>query len=275
MNIDSIAKESFKNGMSGAGAMTIQVSTLMWLRTTMNYQYKHGGTFVSTLRSLYQQGGIPRFYRGILPALMIGPVSRFGDTASNAAALQYYRDSKLPLYIQTLSASVLAGLWRIVTVPLDAWKTSKQVHGSDGTHILKIKYGSQGIPGLYQGAMATSLATIVGHYPWFITFNYLNEYLPKADYKENLFLALARNASIGFCSSLTSDIASNSIRVVKTYKQTHPETISYKKTIQEIITKDGINGLFFRGLTTKILTNGIQGIVFSVCYKFLNEQTKK
>lgn len=275
MSIDSIARDSLKNGLNGAGAMTIQVSTLMWLRTTMNYQYKHGGTFMQTLRLLHQQGGVARFYRGIVPALMIGPVSRFGDTASNAAALHYYRDSRLPLYLQTFSASVLAGLWRIVTVPLDAWKTSKQVHGTDGVHILMKKYRSQGITGLYQGAMATSLATIVGHYPWFITFNYLNRYLPKADYKDSLLSALARNASIGFCSSLTSDVASNSIRVIKTYKQTHPDTISYRKTIEEIITKDGLHGLFFRGLTTKILTNGLQGIVFSVCFKFLNEQTKK
>lgn len=273
--MDSITRDALKNGLNGAGAMTIQVSTLMWLRTTMNYQYKHGGSLGSTIRLLYQQGGIPRFYRGIVPALMIGPVSRFGDTAANATALHYYRESGLPLYLQTLSASVLAGLWRIGTVPLDAWKTSKQVHGSDGINVLKVKYRSQGISGLYHGALATSLATIVGHYPWFITFNYLNAYLPKIDYRDDPLSALIRNASIGFCSSFTSDVASNSIRVIKTYKQTHPETISYTKTIQEIITKDSLHGLFFRGLTTKILTNGIQGVVFSVCFKYFDELSKR
>ena len=33
-----------KGGTSGAAAMAIQVSTLMWMRTTMNYQYRYGTT---------------------------------------------------------------------------------------------------------------------------------------------------------------------------------------------------------------------------------------
>ena len=32
-------------GLNGYKAMTIQVFSLMWLRTIMNYQYKNGGTF--------------------------------------------------------------------------------------------------------------------------------------------------------------------------------------------------------------------------------------
>ena len=56
----------------------------MWLRTTINYQYRYGTTTGQALRTLYKEGGIPRFYRGLLPALVQGPLSRFGDTAANA-----------------------------------------------------------------------------------------------------------------------------------------------------------------------------------------------
>lgn len=52
------------SGFSGSSAMAVQVCTLMWLRTTMNYQYRYGGTFVETLKTLYSQGGVLRFYRG-------------------------------------------------------------------------------------------------------------------------------------------------------------------------------------------------------------------
>ena len=38
-------------------------------------------------RILWKQGGIPRFYRGLGPALFQGPLSRFGDTAANTAIL--------------------------------------------------------------------------------------------------------------------------------------------------------------------------------------------
>ena len=69
---------------------------------------------------------------------------------------------------------------------------------------------------------------------------------------------LGRNAFMGFCSSVVSDTVSNSVRVVKTTKQTHQHHISYPDAVKEIVAKDGVIGLFGRGLQTRILTNGIQ-----------------
>jgi hypothetical protein len=34
-----------------------------------------------------------------------------------------------------------------------------------------------------------------------------------------------------------------------------------------VIAKDGIQGLFLRGLGTKLITNGMQGILFSVLWR--------
>ena len=86
-------------------AMAIQVFTLMWLRTTMNWQYvwllfdrftwhrffvssnvffplsfryRNGCNSRTALKLLYKEGGILRFYRGLLPALIQGPLARFG-----------------------------------------------------------------------------------------------------------------------------------------------------------------------------------------------------
>ena len=67
--------------------MVLQVSTLMWMRTTMNYQYKNGGTTMQAWKTLYRQGGLVRFYRGYFAALAQGPLSRFGDTAANTGVL--------------------------------------------------------------------------------------------------------------------------------------------------------------------------------------------
>ena len=53
----------------------------------MNYQYRNGTSFPVALKTLYADGGIPRFYRGVLPALIQGPMSRFGDTAANTGML--------------------------------------------------------------------------------------------------------------------------------------------------------------------------------------------
>ena len=167
--------------------MIVQVTSLMWMRTTMNYQFKNGGQFISTLKILWAEGGVTRFYRGMLPALIIGPISRFGDTATNMFATNVFvENSKLqniPIFIQTSLGSFLAGLWRLSTLPVDAWKTSKQVHGTDGLKKLIEKYNKNGIKTFYQGGIASATATMAGHYPWFLTNNYLDYYIPKYDWK--------------------------------------------------------------------------------------------
>lgn len=265
-----ILDKSVKSGLSGAGAMTVQVGTLMWLRTIMNYQYRHGGTISNTVKTLYADGGVPRFYKGVGAALFQGPLSRFGDTFSNTMALSVCEThlSGLPVFIQTGFASVTAGLFRIGLMPIDTVKTSMQVEGNFTN--LKQRLKTNGPKVFYNGALATSSATMVGHYPWFMTYNYLNAYLPKYDKREQL-KNMSRNAFIGFNASIISDTLSNSLRIVKTTKQSHPNpTITYQKIAEEILAKDGVTGLLGRGLKIRLLTNGIQGIMFSVVWKYLS-----
>ena len=173
---DIVAKAG-RAGIAGGVAMAIQVTSLMWMRTTMNYQFRNGGKFVSPLKTLYSQGGILRFYRGIVPALVLGPNSRFGDTAANMFATTFFTSNpnmkSLPLFIQTGLGSFMAGCYRIFTLPLDAWKTSKQVNGEDGLKMLVQKYRKFGVSAFYQGGLASALGTMAGHYPWFVTNNYL------------------------------------------------------------------------------------------------------
>ena len=179
---------------------------------------------------------------------------------------------KLPIFVQTSLGSILAGTWRLTTLPVDAWKTSKQVYGNDGLNMLLSKFKLNGVSAFYQGGVASALATIVGHYPWFLTNNYLEAYLPKYSYKEDFTKAILRSAFIGFWCTLVSDSISNSIRVVKTFKQTSQERLSYKQVIDQIIAKDGVSGLFLRGLKTKLLTNAIQGVAFSVAWKYIQNK---
>jgi hypothetical protein len=115
------------------------------------------------------------------------------------------------------------------------------------------------------------MATFVGHYPWFTVFNTLQASWPQYEEKPKKLL---RNAAIGFVASLSSDTVSNSLRVVKTYRQTN-ETLPYKDIVQKIIEQDGYMGLFGRGLKTRLLANGLQGLMFSVLYKLFEEEFNK
>jgi hypothetical protein len=259
-------------GLAGASAMTIQVCSLMWLRTTMNYQYRYGTTTSDALRTLYKEGGVRRFYRGLIPALAQGPLSRFGDTAANAGVLafmdQYESTKDLPVTVKTLGASFGAAVFRIVLTPVDTLKTMLQVEGAAGAASLKAKIAAGGPKVMFHGALATAAATFVGHYPWFATYNYLDATLKKPnDLKEKLM----RSALIGFVASAVSDTCSNSIRVIKTTKQTSTTIISYPQALKMVLDADGVKGLFGRGLKTRILTNGLQGLLFSVLWKLIDD----
>ena len=61
-------------------------------------------------------------------------------------------------------------------------------------------------------------------------------------------------------------------------KQTSVEKITYKQAFDEVMAKDGIQGLLFRGLKTKLMTNGLQGIISSIAWRyfsFLMDEKKK
>ncbi len=44
--------------------------------------------------------------------------------------------NNIPIFVQTSLGSFLAGMWRLTTLPIDAWKTTKQVHGEHGLQLL-------------------------------------------------------------------------------------------------------------------------------------------
>ena len=266
--LNNSAKKALGGGVAGASAMGCQVLSLMWLRTTMNYQYRYGTTTKTAIQSLYKDGGVKRFYRGVGPALLQGPLSRFGDTAANTGVLEllnsYEKTKDLPLSAKTLCASFMAALWRVNLMPIDTLKTSLQVNGKEGLSILAKKTRGAGAGVFYHGTVATFSATYVGHFPWFFIYNYLDNSIPKQD---TMIKNLTRNAVIGFSASVVSDSISNSIRVLKTTRQTYDRPISYLEAGKEIIKNDGIKGLLGRGLKTRIIANGLQGMMFTVLWK--------
>jgi len=238
----------------------------------MNYQYRHGTSMVTALKTLYKEGGVVRFYRGYFPALAQGPLARFGDTAANTGILQLLNEldetKNWAVGSKTICASTAAALFRIFLMPIDALKTIMQVEGKKGLPMLGAKIRQNGISVLWYGSLAASGATLVGHFPWFFTYNTLDKHLPPPT---SLATKLMRNAFMGFTSSVISDTISNSIRVIKTTRQTHEQRISYMEAVRQVVAKDGVIGLFGRGLSTRIIANGLQGLLFSVLWRLIDD----
>ena len=72
----------------------------------------------TALRTLYAQGGIARFYQGLLYALMQTPLSRFGDTAANVGVLSIFASllPGTPLGVRTAFASAAGASWRMSVI---------------------------------------------------------------------------------------------------------------------------------------------------------------
>ena len=107
------AKRAIGGGLSGAIAGVVQVLALMWMRTTMNYQYRYGTGTKEAMSTLYKQGGIGRFYQGLPYALMQAPLARFGDTAANTGVLTIFAITApgIPIGLRTAIASMAGSLW--------------------------------------------------------------------------------------------------------------------------------------------------------------------
>jgi hypothetical protein len=212
-------------------------------------------------------------------------------------SLDFASGGTTPIFLRTALASCGAALWRVVLLPVDTAKTCLQVEGSRGLDVLRERIQREGVGTLYAGAVASSLATLVGHYPWFLTYNYLSEHLPTAAEVLQLsvsatvsaggagegqgvfpaallagadprVLTLLRSAFIGLCASSLSDVCSNSLRVLKTARQTEGLGTSLPDIARGIIATDGWQGLLGRGLQTRLLVNALQGMLFSVLFKY-------
>lgn len=258
----------------GALAGTVQVLTLMWLRTAINYQYRYGVSLEIALKELHRQGGIARFYNGISYALLQGPLAKFGSIAANEGSKviidHYFPNSQMADMLSSALGSVLSMMWRIVIMPIETCKTILQVDGVAGfrTLLSKLKEGRLSI--LYEGSSTVALLTAAGHYPWFFTHNTLDRLLQRPI---GFFQTALRSALIGFIASAVSDTFSNFIRVIKTVKQSvaiHAvESFSYRQVVDKICNEGGLYGLFFRGLWTRILGNGLQSVIFTIIWKAL------
>jgi hypothetical protein len=268
------AQTAFKGGFYAASAGLVQVICLMWLRTTVNYQYRYGVPMLTALQQLYQQGGIARFYKGVTFALLISPISKFGAVAANEWSkifvASYYPVSSAGDMAATILGTALTVLWRVFLMPIETCKTVLQVDGASGFAKLmgSVQRGQLGV--LYRGSTAAILAVAAGHYPWFLVYNILDKYLVKQDH---IVQSVGRSALIGFAASAASDTFSNVLRVLKTVKQATGadgrRALTYLQIAESILREGGLAALFGRGLLTRLLTNGIQSVLFTVLLQLL------
>ncbi|EDQ89844.1 uncharacterized protein MONBRDRAFT_18941 [Monosiga brevicollis MX1] len=265
-----------REGVAGAKAMLVDIALLMWLRTVMNHQYRNGGTMGDTIRKLWRQGGVTRFYSGLTAAMIEAPLSRGVGAAANYATLNMLSRTSLgnhlPVVAQTALSSVGVGCFRLVYYPVDTIKTIMQVEGREGMAMLRHKVRSQGYGVLFHGAGSSIVGAAVRHTLWFTAYNLLDQRIETSG-DVSTSSKMIRNALIGSACAVVTDVAANPLSLVKAYRQTNAQAISYSTIVRQIVSKEGVLGLFTRGLSTRIWVDILNSAIFTVVWRALLEPT--
>lgn len=260
-------EKAMKGGPAGLLAGLLQVIIFMWMRTIMNVQYYTGRGIRTTVKELWEEGGIWRFYQGIHWALLQAPLTRFGDAFANSWSMQLVSVllPQAPPFVGTALGVSLSSAWRVLLVPIDTIKTASQVHGEAALTVLLGKVKDDGILQLWSGAFASFAANWAQNFPWWVTLNTLEALWPAP---ADPALASLRYGITGMMASIVADCIPNPLRVLKTISQVTPDvSAGYMDICRNVMKTDGLSGLLFRGLSTRLLTNVLQGSFFSVAWR--------
>ena len=161
----------------------------------------------------------------------------------------------LPMSLRTLLASALAALWRVLILPLDTAKTMMAVGGPGSLGSLQLRIQDDGFVTLWSGAIWVAIAAIGGHFPWFVTFNYLDEKIPemRSRCSKNL-----RRALIGFCSAVVATLCTNPFH-------------NYKVQSQFAGTRAFGSSSITAGFQLRIFTALLSSIMFTVMWQEIQE----
>jgi hypothetical protein len=251
---------------AGTGTSLFQVTSLMWLKTTNNYQYRYGTNLFESMKYLYRSGGIPRFYRGFIPSLFVASTCRVGDFTAYYFANSFKNITPLEKLIGISSVSCAT---RLLVIPVDTLDVMLQVEGRSGYKILYNKVKTTGIRTLYYGGGMWTAMKFADSFIWFGTYDYLEKKFQNKN--NNIIMNNINHGLKGIVSSSISDIILNPMRSLKIYKQSNQQRISYSESVKNIVKNEGFSNLFFRGLKTRLLTNGIQSAVFVILWKNIEE----
>ena len=252
-NIDS--------GLNAVKAMSLQITSLMWLRTATNFQYRYGLPIKDTFKNIYRDGGVLRFYNGYIPCLIMGSLCRFGDIYSLSLVNNKLNDQNL--LTRTIATSSLSTFIRLNFMPLDTLDNMLQVEGKKAFTKLKYKINRYGLGILYNGGGISVVYNLIGNFSWFGTYNMLNTN------SDNMYY----NGFVGLSCSLASDLSTNPLRILKLNKQTLSDNVGYTPIFQNIYQKHGLIEFWKRGLGIRIFSHGIQSSLFVILWKYIENLT--
>lgn len=231
--------------ISCASACALQSSFLFWIKPVMKNQHVYGGSIKQTFTALRRDPDKFRFYRGFTPALLKSTIGRTSD-------ISIYKYTQEHLNHNEQVASVIGGVCssfvKVIAMPLDTISNTFQVHGKNGYKELK--------GNLYRGMIAYGAIHSINSSLWLLNYSYFKKHRPFETPNLNYLYT-------GFACSFVSDLVINPLRVIKTNKQAFSSERNYSQIIKDL------NGAFYRGFSTRLVLNALNGSLFVLLWQNL------
>jgi len=247
-------KDSF---ISISGAVCIQQASTYWLKTIIKTQYVNGTNIYDTFNNLYYQKEKFRFFRGISPNILKVLVGRNSDIL----IYKYFdENTKLCKEKKALFSGITSSFFKVGTMPLDTVSNIYQVKGQQAKEIIMKQYKKE-TNFFFRGPLAYLGISSIGSSAWLYSYEKLKD--KKFTNSKDL-----NNAITGVSSSLISDVVVNPFRIVKTYKQSNENYISYRQIMSNILKNDNnIFKSYFRGYFLRTSMNAFNSGLFVVLWK--------
>ena len=247
-------KDSF---ISISGAVCIQQASTYWLKTIIKNQYVNGNNMYDTFNNLFNQKEKFRFYRGISPNILKALVGRNSDIL-----IYKYCDKNTELCKEkkALLSGLTSSFIKISTMPLDTVSNIYQVKGQRAKEIIMNQYKKEK-NFFFRGTIAYLGISSIGSSAWLYSYE---------KFKDKKFTKSKElnNAITGVSCSLISDMVVNPFRIIKTYKQSYENYISYRKIVENILKNDNnIFKSYFRGYLLRTSLNAFNSGLFVVLWK--------
>ena len=239
-------------------AIILQQTSTYWVKTIIKNQYVNGTSIFESFKNLYSSKQKFRFYSGYIPNMIKALTGRNSDILFH----KYYSDRIFNQEKAAIYSGLSSSIIKIMTMPFDTVSNLYQIHGNKARDVIIKQHNNENFF-YFRGTIAYMAITSLGSSSWLYTYSKLNDMnLP---YNKNV-----NNAIIGCTSSLVSDLVVNPIRILKTYKQSHKNYISYSDILSRILKND--NNLlksYFRGFFLRTSLNSINSGIFVVLWKQL------
>ena len=256
-------------------------------KTLIKYQYVNGTGLSETLSLLlFESVDNQRVLRGIFPNIIKYSCGKMGEASIYTYFKQLNFDShnthefNARLYFTSLTIT----LWRVNLMPLDTISNVLQVHGKNGYKLINTRIKNEGIKTLYSGSIFYGAIIYIHSFIWFSLYESLSSHMitstqveskqtsqfNKSNIISNTNLNIKNdlnNGIIGFLATLGSDTINNPLKVIKTYKQTYKNNISYFDSFKHVISGNDYKKGIYRGLYTKTILNAFTSSIYVILWK--------